>query len=106
MVLLLGKMLGDVVNLTPSSPHLPTQKTFPRAVKSDIFRDPWTFLQPSPETQRYLVLITRHSPHPPRLREMSSLPFVPPAPPIPLLRNKQMTNVEDLLGRSVDTQCP
>lgn len=37
MVLLLGKMLGYVVNLTLSSLHLPTQKTFPRAVKSDIF---------------------------------------------------------------------
>jgi len=38
-VLLLGKMLCYVVNLTPLSSHLLIQKTFPHAVKFDIFKE-------------------------------------------------------------------
>lgn len=39
IVLLLGKMLCYVVNLTPLSSHLLIQKTFPHAVKFDIFKE-------------------------------------------------------------------
>lgn len=42
MVLLLGKMLCSVVNSSPPSSHLLIPETFPRAVKSDIFKEPWT----------------------------------------------------------------
>lgn len=39
MALLLGKMLCSVVNSTPLGSQLLTWKTFPRAVKSDIFKN-------------------------------------------------------------------
>lgn len=42
MVLLLGKMLCSVVNPAPLSSHLLSQKTFSRAVKSDIFKESQT----------------------------------------------------------------
>lgn len=42
IVLLLGKMLCYVVNLTPLSSHLLIQKTFPHAVKFDIFKESQT----------------------------------------------------------------
>lgn len=51
-MLLLGKMLCYVVNLTPLSSHLLIQKTFPRAVKFDIFKESQPVSQKlSPEIQ-------------------------------------------------------
>lgn len=51
-MLLLGKMLCYVVNLTPLSSHLLIQKTFPRAVKFDIFKESQPMSQKlSPEIQ-------------------------------------------------------
>ena len=104
MVLLLGKMLGHVVNLTPSSPHLPTQKRHFLVLLNLTFSE-----TPGLSYSRHQKCNNPALPPPtaaPGNVKYISLPFVPPAPPITPLGNKQMTNVEDLLGRSMDTQCP